>query len=263
MRQLALTTTGEWRAGATCDRTRARRFAATLGAVIALHAGLLAWVLMPRERTVEREVEAPAIVAALLSETPDAPAAVPHAQTHASAAPSALPVPVPVPAPPHNQAASHPKPSRNNAPAHVPPAPAPSATPATALQPSAAVQTAPAAPATPPANTTASTAAPAEARQAPASSEPKTVSHVDCAIPAPDYPDVSKRRGESGTALVRFVVGLSGRIESVQLQKSSGYARLDEAALAAIHAGTCQTYRENGEPVRAAYSQSFVFGLSD
>jgi protein TonB len=97
----------------------------------------------------------------------------------------------------------------------------------------------------------------------PASSTPKSVSHVDCGIPKPDYPDVSKRRNESGTAIVRFVVGLSGHIETAQLQKSSGYPRLDDAALAAIHAGVCQPYRENGEAVRAAYSQSFVFGLTD
>jgi protein TonB len=96
-----------------------------------------------------------------------------------------------------------------------------------------------------------------------ATGAPKTVSHVDCDIPRPDYPDMSKRRNESGTAIVRFVVGLGGQIETAQLQKSSGYARLDEAALAAIHAGVCQPYRENGEAVRAAYSQSFVFGLTE
>jgi protein TonB len=96
----------------------------------------------------------------------------------------------------------------------------------------------------------------------PALGTPKTVAHVDCDIPKPDYPDVSKRRNESGTAIIRFVVGLGGQIEAAQLQKSSGYSRLDDAALAAIHAGVCQPYRENGEVVRAAYSQSFVFGLT-
>jgi protein TonB len=105
--------------------------------------------------------------------------------------------------------------------------------------------------------------APAAERATPASTAPKNVSHVDCTIPKPDYPDISKRRGENGTAIVRFVVGLTGRIETVQLQTSSGYARLDEAALAAVHASVCQPYSENGAPVRAAYSQSFVFGLSD
>jgi protein TonB len=97
----------------------------------------------------------------------------------------------------------------------------------------------------------------------PASTAPKNVSHVDCTIPKPDYPEISKRRSESGTAIVRFVVGLGGGIETVLLQKSSGYERLDEAALAAVHASVCRPYSENGTVVRAAYSQSFVFGLTD
>jgi periplasmic protein TonB len=96
-----------------------------------------------------------------------------------------------------------------------------------------------------------------------ASTAPKTVSHIDCTIPKPDYPDISKRRRENGTAIVRFVVGLTGRIDTMQLQQSSGYPRLDEAALAAVHASVCQPYSENGTVVRAAYSQSFVFGLTD
>ncbi|MDR3099592.1 MAG: energy transducer TonB, partial [Paraburkholderia sp.] len=228
------------------------------------HAGLIAWALRARERTVEREVEAPAIVAALLTEAPDVSALAPAAPSERAAPAAAT-----APAAPRDQARARPRPShssvRPNAPP-APPAPTTSAAPVaptTALQPSSAApaQNAPAPGA--PASPSASLSAPGDARPAPVSSEPKTVSHVDCDIPAPDYPEASKRRNESGTAIIRFVVGMSGRIESVQLQKSSGYARLDDAALAAIHAGTCQTYRENGEPVRAAYSQSFVFGLSD
>lgn len=95
-----------------------------------------------------------------------------------------------------------------------------------------------------------------------ASAEPKTVSHVDCDIAKPDYPDISQRRGEAGTAVVRFVVGVSGRIEAVQLLKGSGYPRLDAAALDAVHTGVCRPYGESGAAVRVAYSQSFVFGLT-
>ncbi len=110
---------------------------------------------------------------------------------------------------------------------------------------------------------TATATAPAIERPALALSAPKNVSHVDCNIAKPDYPDPSKRRGENGTAIVRFVVGLTGRIENIQLQKSSGYPRLDDAALGAIHASECQPYTENGEAIRAAYSQLFVFALPE
>ncbi|MEA3111409.1 MAG: periplasmic protein TonB, partial [Caballeronia sp.] len=60
-----------------------------------------------------------------------------------------------------------------------------------------------------------------------------------------------------------FVVGLTGRIENIELKKTSGSSRLDDAALDAMRASACKPYKENGEPVRAAYSQPFVFSLDD
>lgn len=94
-------------------------------------------------------------------------------------------------------------------------------------------------------------------------SAPKNVSHLDCNIAKPDYPTISRRRGESGTAYVRFVVGLTGKLENIELKKSSGYDRLDDAALDAVRASTCKPYLENGEPIRAAYTQPYQFGLND
>ena len=92
---------------------------------------------------------------------------------------------------------------------------------------------------------------------------PKNVSHVECNIAKPDYPPLSRRRGETGTAYVKFVVGLTGKLDSIELKKSSGFSRLDDAALAAVHASACKPYLENGQPVRAATSQPFDFSLTD
>ena len=94
-------------------------------------------------------------------------------------------------------------------------------------------------------------------------SAPKNVSHLDCKIVEPEYPALSRRRGESGTAFVRFVVGLTGKIENVELKKSSGFDRLDGAAMDALRSSTCKPYLENGEPIRATYTQPFEFGLKD
>lgn len=74
---------------------------------------------------------------------------------------------------------------------------------------------------------------------------------------------MSRRRGEAGTAEIKFVIGLTGAVESIALAKSSGYARLDDAALAAMRASACQPYIEDGAPVRAAYTQPFAFALDD
>lgn len=232
--------------------TRHRRAAIVLGAVIGAHLALLALALTARDITVERPVEPRTITALLLSPEPDEPTtpATPAAVVAPTPAPPARsavrvkPSPQPRPHVPRNVETLAPvAPSQSTAP--------PAATPAA---PVAAIPS-PAAPI--------AASAPAAERTMPASSAPKNVSHIDCTIPKPDYPDISKRRSESGTAIVRFVVGLAGGIETVQLQKSSGYARLDEAALAAVHASVCRPFSENGAAVRAAYSQSFVFGLTD
>ncbi|MBB5410185.1 protein TonB [Paraburkholderia sp. HC6.4b] len=226
-----------------------RRAAIVLGAVIAAHLVLLAIALSARNRIVERPVEPRTITASLLSPEPPAPVVSPPAPP-----PPAAVVPT-APTPPVTHPAVRVKPApqpRAQVPRSVEkPVPTPSPTRESTAQPvtQAAVPSAASAPAVHPA--------------VPASTEPRNVSHVDCSIPKPDYPDIAKRRGEHGTAIVRFVVGLSGHIETAQLQTSSGSARLDDAALAAVHAGACQPYTENGTPVRAAYSQSFVFGLTE
>lgn len=106
-------------------------------------------------------------------------------------------------------------------------------------------------------------AASADGRETLAISTPKNVRHIDCRIVKPDYPALSRRRGEAGMAEVKFVIGLTGAIESVELAKSSGYPRLDEAALAAMRTSACRPYTENGAPVRAAYTQPFAFAFDD
>ncbi|MGF6880037.1 TonB family protein [Paraburkholderia sp. MM5477-R1] len=231
-----------------------RRAAIVLGAVIVAHLVLLAIALSARNRIVERPVEPRTITASLLSPEPPAPVVSPPAPP-----PPAAVVPT-APTPPVTHPAVRVKPApqpRAQVPRSVEkPLPKPSPTRESTAQPvtQAAVPTA-AAPS--------AASAPAVHPAVPASTEPRNVSHVDCSIPKPDYPDIAKRRGEHGTAIVRFVVGLSGHIETARLQTSSGSARLDDAALAAVHAGACQPYTENGTPVRAAYSQSFVFGLTE
>jgi len=45
------------------------------------------------------------------------------------------------------------------------------------------------------------------------------------------YPRNARRRGEQGEALVSFVIRKDGILESIVIQASSGYRRLDEAAI--------------------------------
>ena len=52
--------------------------------------------------------------------------------------------------------------------------------------------------------------------------------------PAPAYPRMSKRLGEQGTFTVRVLINTEGRAEQAEIRTSSGYSRLDEAALETV-----------------------------
>ncbi|MFD2378253.1 energy transducer TonB [Ottowia pentelensis] len=49
--------------------------------------------------------------------------------------------------------------------------------------------------------------------------------------PAPAYPAMSRRLGESGRVVVRVLIGTNGRAQEARIQQSSGYDRLDQVAL--------------------------------
>jgi periplasmic protein TonB len=49
--------------------------------------------------------------------------------------------------------------------------------------------------------------------------------------PAPPYPPIAKRLGESGRVVVRALVGADGSVQRVELRTSSGFERLDQIAL--------------------------------
>lgn len=52
--------------------------------------------------------------------------------------------------------------------------------------------------------------------------------------PQPQYPLLSKRKGEEGTVLIRAFVDASGAASKVEIFKSSSFSLLDSAALEAI-----------------------------
>jgi protein TonB len=51
---------------------------------------------------------------------------------------------------------------------------------------------------------------------------------------SPQYPAASRRAGESGTVLLNIVIGPNGVPTEINVERSSGYAALDQAALAAV-----------------------------
>nr|WP_242540130.1 energy transducer TonB [Trinickia mobilis] len=230
------------------------RVVSAVTVVVLLHAALIALLVTIRNEPPLRPLESRSITAELLSPAPAAPAALQStapAPTPAPPVPRVKPKVEPKPTPiPKTKSEPLPQAATPSPYERAPSEPAPPATPASA-------GAAPAGPAT------AAPAAPATGRETLAIAAPKDVAHLDCDITKPAYPALSQRRGEAGTAYVRFVVGLTGKIEDVELKKSSGFSRLDEAAMAAMRASACRPYVENGTSMRAAYTQPFTFGFND
>ncbi len=67
--------------------------------------------------------------------------------------------------------------------------------------------------------------------------------------PAPVYSRISARMKESGKALIRVYIDETGIPRNVQLATSTGFSRLDEAALAAVRNCRFKPYLENGVAV--------------
>ncbi|WP_175734820.1 energy transducer TonB [Burkholderia ambifaria] len=215
--------------------------------VLAAHVIMLTAAWLHRNAPPPKSVEVQSITAQLITPAPIAQ----------QVAAESIPQPAPPKPTPRVKPKVEPKPvqkAAKPAPQPVAQSPAPLPTPAPAADPTPA----PAAP-----SAAAPAATPSPARETMQVSAPKNVPTLQCNFVKPDYPSMSRRRGESGTAYVHFVVGVTGKIESVELQKSSGYPRLDDAALDAMRSTTCRPYIENGQAIRAARTQPYNFGLTD
>ena len=108
-------------------------------------------------------------------------------------------------------------------------------TPLPSPAPAAAPQTAPASPV--PAS--ASTVATASATQATGTANPPPAPALQLPSsdadylnnPKPSYPAMSRRLGEQGTVVVHTLIGADGLAQKAEILRSSGFERLDRAAL--------------------------------
>lgn len=188
-------------------------------AVVALHVGLI-WALQSGLLQRTAELIVPVEVLAELIELPQPEPAPPTPP-----APPAPPVRPVTPAP-TVQKKTTPKPViRPQAqplaiadPTPSPNAPAGSLTPAPATTPApvAEAPAGPAAPSSPPA---------APSVQLPSSNADYLQN------PKPAYPALSKRLGEQGKVVVRVLIGADGTPQKAEIRQSSGFERLDQAAL--------------------------------
>jgi protein TonB len=76
------------------------------------------------------------------------------------------------------------------------------------------------------------------------------------------YPRLSKDIGEQGVVGVRLFINESGEVQSVAVTKSSGFERLDKAALLLASRIRFKPYLINGTPSRVNAGISIKFQLN-
>lgn len=145
----------------------------------------------------------------------------------------------------------------------APDLPAPTVQPAIALAP-AMIQPAAVMMAAPPA---AEPAALAPAPPAPPAS-PATVQGGDLgtrvlSAPPPRYPVQSRRRREQGTVELLLTLGPDGLVETISVSRSSGFERLDDAALSAVRRWRWEPAVQAGAPVRVRGIVAIPFVLAE
>ena len=79
--------------------------------------------------------------------------------------------------------------------------------------------------------------------------------------PRPVYPLYSRRSGETGVVMLRVLIDEQGRPAQVRIEQSSGYGRLDAAAVAAMRAARFKPYTENGIALAVWAPAPIIFEL--
>lgn len=187
-----------------------RRHLVIAGSVVLLHGAAL-WAL--QSGLLQRAVEV-LVPVALLTEFMEPP------RPRVTPPPPAPKSPQPPPQAVAKKVASLPPPPMPLAVANAPPtaqAPTGVLTPAAVLAPVAAP--------------VAATPAPVAAPPAPKVELPSSDADY-LQNPKPGYPAMSKRLGEQGKVVVRVLIGVDGTAQKAEIRQSSGFDRLDQAALA-------------------------------
>ncbi len=110
---------------------------------------------------------------------------------------------------------------------------------------------------------------------APAPAAPKPVEKAVVRVPPstqgkgaritqPEYPPASRRAGEAGTVTLQVFVLETGRAGEVKVAKSSGFEKLDEAAIKEVQRNwRFVPGKEDGKPVAMWHTFAVTFRLTD
>lgn len=213
--------------------------AVTFAGVVLLHVLGLVWAAQQLSVS-EPVVTPPSVVGVLVAPEPE----------------PAPPPPKPVPPPPKPE----PKPVPTPKPVAKPtPKPTPKPEPVREVAPEPVQQAAPTPPAPPSAPVQQATPAP----EAPAPVTPPRTDAAHLNNPAPQYPALSRRLGEQGRVMLDVYILPDGSVGEIKLNRSSGFPRLDNAALQAVKTWKYVPAKRGDKPIPFWYVQPVSFVLNN
>ncbi|MFC0686244.1 energy transducer TonB [Novosphingobium clariflavum] len=213
---------GSWQAAGRYGESRKPNLTA-VGASVAVVAGLMATIISMNVVSFQKQPHQRIVVANLESPPPPPP-------------PQQDVKPVPVVPPPASPIVAPPPPivlADNPPPVATSPVPVPA--PAVSAVASAPV--------------TSTNAAPAAPAPAPRVENAGDLSSKMISATPPRYPLDSRRKREQGTVVLAVMLGLDGTVSDISISKSSGFERLDHAALSAVRRWRWSPTRRDGAPV--------------
>lgn len=213
--------------------------AVTFAGVVLLHVLGLVWAAQQLSVS-EPVVTPPSVVGVLVAPEPE----------------PAPPPPKPVPPPPKPE----PKPVPTPKPVAKPtPKPTPKPEPVREVAQEPVQQAAPTPPAPPSAPVQQATPAP----EAPAPVTPPRTDAAHLNNPAPQYPALSRRLGEQGRVMLDVYILPDGSVGEIKLNRSSGFPRLDNAALQAVKTWKYVPAKRGDKPIPFWYVQPVSFVLNN
>ena len=79
--------------------------------------------------------------------------------------------------------------------------------------------------------------------------------------PSVQYPPASQDNGDEGTVTLLLAVQTDGSISDIRIARSSGYQRLDAAAVRSLRRAKFQPATCHGKPIAVRIHQSFIFKI--
>ena len=82
-------------------------------------------------------------------------------------------------------------------------------------------------------------------------------------LPEPEYPVLSRKKGEEGRVVLEVTISAQGAVRRAQIANSSSYPRLDRAALNAVKIAAFSPATEHGRPVESERTIAYRFRLEE